>query len=83
MVYQLELPQQWKIHNVFHANLLTPYVETEMHGENFTNPPPDIIEGKPEYEVEEIIRSRRVGEPMMQKSVTNYGKANVQNVLKL
>jgi hypothetical protein len=35
-VYQLEIPRQWKIHNVFHANLLTPYKETELHGPNFT-----------------------------------------------
>jgi hypothetical protein len=25
VVFQLELPHQWKIHNVFHASLLTPY----------------------------------------------------------
>ncbi len=61
VVYQLDLPPQWKIHNVFHASLLTPYQETETHGPNFTEPPPDIIEGEPEYEVEEIIGSRRVG----------------------
>jgi hypothetical protein len=61
VVYQLELPPQWKIHNVFHAGLLTPYVETELHGKNYSDPPPDIIDGQPEYEVEEIIGSRRVG----------------------
>ena len=32
-----------------------------MHGPNFPEPPPDIIEGEPEYEVEEIIGSRRTG----------------------
>jgi len=58
VVYQLELPQQWKIHNMFHANLLTPYIETELRGRNFTNPPPDIIKGELEYEVEEVIGSR-------------------------
>ena len=35
-VYQVEIPQQWKIHNVFHTNLLTPYKEMEPHGPNFT-----------------------------------------------
>ncbi|EEB89023.1 hypothetical protein MPER_12935 [Moniliophthora perniciosa FA553] len=30
--YRLELPEQWKIHNVFHANLLTPFKENEIHG---------------------------------------------------
>ena len=24
-VYQVEIPKHWKIHNVFHANLITPY----------------------------------------------------------
>jgi hypothetical protein len=54
-VYRLEIPWQWKIHNVFHANLLMPYKETELHGPNFTRPPPDLIDGEPEYEVEKIL----------------------------
>jgi Integrase zinc binding domain/Integrase core domain len=36
VTYQLKLPTTWKIHNVFHAVLLKPYVETEVHGENFS-----------------------------------------------
>src|SRR6267378_1156167 len=31
-VYEVALPHSWKIHNVFHANLITPYKETELHG---------------------------------------------------
>ena len=64
VVYQLTLPPQWKqkrIHDVFHANLLTPYHETTEHGPNFPSPPPDIIKGETEYEVERILDSRRVG----------------------
>jgi hypothetical protein len=61
VVFQLELPHQWKVHNVFHASLLTPYVETELHGPNYPEPPPDISEGDPEFEVEQIVGSRRVG----------------------
>ena len=61
ITYQLELPPQWKIHNVFHADLLTPYHETELHGPNFTRPPPDLIDGEEEYEVEEIVQSRKYG----------------------
>jgi|SRR6266702_4680360 len=36
VTYELELPPQWKIHPVFHANLLTPYKETVLHGTNYT-----------------------------------------------
>ena len=41
--YQLMLPEQWKIHDVFHVDLLTPYRETEFHGANYTRPPPDLV----------------------------------------
>src|SRR6266851_5197268 len=58
VVYQLQLPPQWSIHPVFHASLLTPYIETAEHGENYTRPPPDMIEGEAEYEVK-IIRAHR------------------------
>jgi len=59
--YELELPSTWKIHPVFHANLLTPYKETELHGTNFTRPPPDLIDGEEEFEVEQILGSRLHG----------------------
>ena len=35
VAYELELPKHWKIHLVFHASLLTPYIETTVHGSNF------------------------------------------------
>jgi len=57
--YHLELPAQWKIHNAFHGSLLLPYYETKEHGRNFPEPAPDLIEGQPEWEVEEILDSRR------------------------
>ena len=61
ITYQLELPLQWKIHDIFHADLLTPYHETELHGPNFTRPPPDLIDGEEEYEVEEVLQSQKFG----------------------
>jgi len=57
VAYQLELPPQWKIHDVFHTSLITPYRETQEHGANYVEPPPDIIEGEPEWEVEQVIQS--------------------------
>jgi hypothetical protein len=51
----------WGIHDVFHASLLSPYHETTAHGPNFSRPPPDLIGGEEEYEVERIINHRRQG----------------------
>ena len=56
--FRLKLPSHWRIHNIFHAKLLHPYKETEEHGENFTKPPPDLVDGEPEWEVEQILDMR-------------------------
>jgi hypothetical protein len=53
---------QWKLHPVFHVDLLTPYRETEFHGTNYDKPPPDLIDEEEEYEVEQIVASRRFGQ---------------------
>ena len=55
IVYQLRLPKTWKIHPVFHASLLSPYRENEVHSRNFPAPPPDLINGEEEYKIEKII----------------------------
>jgi len=46
VAYRLELPVQWNIHPVFHAGLLTPFIETDSHCPNFSRPPPDLIKGR-------------------------------------
>jgi Chromo (CHRromatin Organisation MOdifier) domain len=58
VTYQIKLPQMWKIHNIFHVNLLTPYHETQAYGTMHSQPPPELINGEEEYEDEEIIDHR-------------------------
>ena len=57
--YRLKLPEQWRIHPVFHPTLLTPYRENDVHGPNFPLPPPDLIEGEEEWEVEAIVGHKK------------------------
>ena len=57
--YQLKLPPQWKIHDIFHATLLTPYKETALNGSRSQEPTPELIDGQPEWEVEQILRVRQ------------------------
>src|SRR5712672_2476426 len=61
VAYQISLPETWGIHDVFHASLLTPYKETDEHGTNFLEPPPELIEGEEEWEVEQILGKRHFG----------------------
>ena len=59
--YCLELPTQWTIHPVFYIDLLTPYRETLTHGRNYQRPPPELVDGEEEYEVEKILDQRHFG----------------------
>ena len=58
ITYCLSIPSKWKIHNTFHASLLSPYRENDVHGPDYTRPPPDLIGTEEEYEVEAIIAHR-------------------------
>jgi len=59
ITYYLKLPNQWRIHDIFHASLLSLYHETETHGPNFTKPPPDLVEGEEECEIEVIMSHKK------------------------
>ena len=61
VAYRLALPPTWTVHDVFHASLLTPYRETDQHGANHTRPPPDLVDGEEEFEVEAIVNHRHHG----------------------
>jgi hypothetical protein len=38
-----------------------PIYRNGLPGPNYTRPPPDLIDGEEEYEVESILKSRRYG----------------------
>ena len=61
VTYQLILPATWKLHLVFHTDLLMPYQETPFHGRNYKRPPPDLIADQEEYEVEKVLDMRHYG----------------------
>ena len=58
LAYHLRLPLTWKIHNIFHASLLSTYRETAEHRPNFVNPPPEEIDGEEEYKIAKILSCR-------------------------
>ena len=57
--YQIKLPMQWSIHDVFHIDLLTPYRKTNTHGSNYSRPAPDLVDNKEEYKVEKILDTQQ------------------------
>ncbi|ESK88976.1 hypothetical protein Moror_13169 [Moniliophthora roreri MCA 2997] len=63
VTYKLKLLDQWRIHPIFYAGLLRPYKETEAHGRNFLEPPPDIIDRHEEFEIEAIIGHKLLQKP--------------------
>ena len=58
VAYHINLPAHMHIHDMFHIDLLSPFNETEVYGEAFPQPPPELIGGKKEFEVEDIVANR-------------------------
>jgi hypothetical protein len=54
LCYQLDLPKDMKIHNVFHVNLLTRERMNTFEGRHIDPPPAIITDMEAHYEVEEI-----------------------------
>jgi len=55
----LELPPQFKIHDVFHVSLLEPYHENQIPKRHQKPPALVKIEGQEEFEVQEVLDSKR------------------------
>eukprot|EP00882_Tetradesmus_deserticola_P000856 GHRQ01000930.1.p1 GENE.GHRQ01000930.1~~GHRQ01000930.1.p1 ORF type:complete len:1344 (+),score=98.92 GHRQ01000930.1:408-4034(+) len=63
VAFRLELPSNLKVHNVFHISLLKPVAA----GTSIVAvPPPTMIDGELEYEVEVIVSHRFVGHGKLQ-----------------
>ena len=60
VVYKLRLPESWRVHNVFHALLLTPQVVMTEYGIPPAPPLPELVDGESEFEVENILQHKFV-----------------------
>uniref|UniRef100_A0A8C5MC00 Gypsy retrotransposon integrase-like protein 1 n=1 Tax=Leptobrachium leishanense TaxID=445787 RepID=A0A8C5MC00_9ANUR len=56
---RLKLPRTVRLHPVFHVSLLKPW--TPPLGPSVTPPPPTLVDGESEYEIESILDSRYRG----------------------
>ena len=58
MAYELSLPPDWKIHPVFHVSNLRRYVRSTEFSRVEKPPPPILVDGEEEHEVEAILRHK-------------------------
>ena len=61
VAYRLDLPPTWKVHPVFHVANLKRFHESMEFDREEMPPPPVIVEGEEEYEVESILRHKGQG----------------------
>jgi hypothetical protein len=76
VTYRLKLPESWKIHNVFHATLLRPYIENEVYGNNYPRPLPELLEGEEVYEVCQGFTKSHSGQVQM-----DSGRRDLKDIL--
>jgi len=59
-VFQLELPEEWIIHNMFNEDLLTKCKELQFKRQHMELAPPStIINKEEEYKVKEVQKHRK------------------------
>ena len=61
VAYELDLPPGWHIHSSFHVSKLKKYHRSDEFLREVEPPPPELVEGELEYEVEAIARHRGTG----------------------
>ena len=59
--YRLQLPVTMRIHDVFHPSLLRKAAEDPLPGQKNEPPEPVIVDDEEEWEVDDILDSRRYG----------------------
>lgn len=57
--YKLDLPRTMKVHPVFHVSMLEPVASDPLPGQSQLPPPPVIVNGELEFQVEEILDARK------------------------
>ncbi len=64
LAYKLELPPSWTIHDTFHESKLKPAYEPKFpqQKEQRPRPPPEIIDGEEEQEVEKVKDVKKVND---------------------
>ena len=61
VAFRLNLPPGWQIHPTFHASNLKAYIRHPEFEREVEPPPPELVDGNLEYEVEAILRHRGKG----------------------
>ena len=61
VAFRLDLPPGWQVHPTFHAINLKAYIRHPEFEREVEPPPPELVDGNLEYEVEAILRHRGKG----------------------
>jgi hypothetical protein len=60
--YKLKLPENLRVHPIFHVLLLKPITcdASRPNREHNSRPPPDLIHNEPEFEVEVVLKLKQL-----------------------